>query len=458
MKRKSLLRLLLSVVMLCAVAVGFIACSVSVGKKEETLSVWLDRYDEKTIELESGKFSEFEWTTSNDKVVEIKGDKLSATGEGTAEVKGTNDRYLVTLNVTVTDSGARPRVALDDVETYESVETTITPAVSYNGEIIEVDADFTATVEDPSVATCDGLKVTALEVGQTQLSVKGEYKGIQLEKTVVLTVKPYSFIELEGENDEFTIYNAKDSGLSYLEIPVNVVVKGEKVENPEVEYLAEKAGIVEFDGNTVKAVSVGTTEVTAKSGDNTVNFTVTVLPNYVEEIFNNTGAAYGTVYEAYNGDEAIGGRKEGLFKYVTGDVSIEGQGYWSQRITNGKAALSCIDVYKEYGYYLDALDSFVLQGIDGVQKMNAVLDALRARGASAFPDVETVQDFSEGIGDLPKENVLKYLFRNGSWLAVRPSGTEPKLKVYYSVRGESHEAAAEQLSALREQMKAVVEA
>lgn len=126
---------------------------------------------------------------------------------------------------------------------------------------------------------------------------------------------------------------------------------------------------------------------------------------------------------------------------------------------NGKTLVDALEeIYKEYGYYLDALDSFVLQGIDGVQKMNAVLDALRARGASAFPDVETVQDFSEGIGDLPKENVLKYLFRNGSWLAVRPSGTEPKLKVYYSVRGESHEAAAEQLPALREQMKAVVEA
>ena len=126
---------------------------------------------------------------------------------------------------------------------------------------------------------------------------------------------------------------------------------------------------------------------------------------------------------------------------------------------NGKTLVDALEeIYKEYGFYLDALDSFVLQGIDGVQKMNAVLETLRARGASAFPDIETVQDFSEGIGDLPKENVLKFLFRNGSWLAVRPSGTEPKLKVYYSVRGESHEAAAEQLSALREQMKAVVEA
>lgn len=126
---------------------------------------------------------------------------------------------------------------------------------------------------------------------------------------------------------------------------------------------------------------------------------------------------------------------------------------------NGKTLVDALEeIYAEYGFYLDALDSFVLQGIDGVQKMNAVLDMLRARGANAFPGVETVQDFSQGIGDLPKENVLKFLFANGSWLAVRPSGTEPKLKVYYSVRGETREAAAEQLSVLREQMKAVVEA
>lgn len=127
--------------------------------------------------------------------------------------------------------------------------------------------------------------------------------------------------------------------------------------------------------------------------------------------------------------------------------------------SNGKTLVDALEeIYIEYGFYLDALDSFVLQGIDGVQKMTAVLDTLRARGVNAFPGVETVQDFSEGIGDLPKENVLKFLFANGSWLAVRPSGTEPKLKVYYSVRGETHEAAAEQLSKLREQMKAVVEA
>ena len=55
--------------------------------------------------------------------------------------------------------------------------------------------------------------------------------------------------------------------------------------------------------------------------------------------------------------------------------------------------------------------------------------------------VEQVQDFAKGIGDLPKENVLKFLFTDGSWLAVRPSGTEPKLKIYISVCAENREAA-----------------
>ena len=58
-------------------------------------------------------------------------------------------------------------------------------------------------------------------------------------------------------------------------------------------------------------------------------------------------------------------------------------------------------------------------------------------------------DYAEGIGDLPKENVLKFIFENGSWLAVRPSGTEPKLKIYYSVCGASEESASETLQALR---------
>ena len=57
--------------------------------------------------------------------------------------------------------------------------------------------------------------------------------------------------------------------------------------------------------------------------------------------------------------------------------------------------------------------------------------------------IKEVIDFSKGIRDLPKENVLKFLWNDGSWMAVRPSGTEPKIKVYYSVQDESKEKAQE---------------
>lgn len=92
-------------------------------------------------------------------------------------------------------------------------------------------------------------------------------------------------------------------------------------------------------------------------------------------------------------------------------------------------------LYSEYGFYLDALDSFVLKGIDGASRIKNIMSYFRANKATVFPNITDVQDYSTGIGDLPKSNVLKFFLKGGSWIAVRPSGTEPKLKMYYSVRG-----------------------
>ena len=66
-------------------------------------------------------------------------------------------------------------------------------------------------------------------------------------------------------------------------------------------------------------------------------------------------------------------------------------------------------------------------------------------------------DYSRGIDDLPKENVLKYTFTDGSWIAIRPSGTEPKLKVYYSICDETKETATEKLENVRAILKDVIE-
>ncbi len=107
------------------------------------------------------------------------------------------------------------------------------------------------------------------------------------------------------------------------------------------------------------------------------------------------------------------------------------------------------EIYSKYGYYLDKLDSFTLKGKDGAEKIAELMVLFREKGTEMFSGVSEVIDYSTGINDLPKENVLKFLFTDGTWMAVRPSGTEPKIKVYYSVRQDSRELAEKRLDDIR---------
>ncbi len=117
---------------------------------------------------------------------------------------------------------------------------------------------------------------------------------------------------------------------------------------------------------------------------------------------------------------------------------------------NGRTLVDALQaLFDAYGYYLDALDSITLKGKYGAVRIRSIMQAFREAGSAAFDGVREVLDYSTGIGDLPKENVLKFYFEDDSWLAVRPSGTEPKLKIYYSVRASEKDAAQERLDALR---------
>lgn len=123
----------------------------------------------------------------------------------------------------------------------------------------------------------------------------------------------------------------------------------------------------------------------------------------------------------------------------------------------GKTLVDALnDIYSEYGYYLDALDSFVLKGKDGAEKIQHLMTVFRSEGAAMFDGVEKIIDYSTGVGDLPKENVLKYIFTDGSWMAVRPSGTEPKIKVYYSIQDKDRESAAARLDKIRNTVNGVI--
>lgn len=116
------------------------------------------------------------------------------------------------------------------------------------------------------------------------------------------------------------------------------------------------------------------------------------------------------------------------------------------------------EIYAEYGYFLDYLDSFVLKGKDGAEKIQNLMTSFRNKGTALFDGIEEVIDFSTGIRDLPKENVLKYIWKDGSWMAVRPSGTEPKIKVYYSIVDASKENAGKRLEIIRNEIKSIINA
>lgn len=118
---------------------------------------------------------------------------------------------------------------------------------------------------------------------------------------------------------------------------------------------------------------------------------------------------------------------------------------------NGKTLLDEMDeIYAEYGHFRDALDSFTLKGKDGLEKITAMMAELRSSG-SPFEATAFVIDYSKpvdaepGFGTLPTSNVLKYILEDGSWIAVRPSGTEPKIKIYYSIKAIDKKAAEKKL-------------
>lgn len=121
----------------------------------------------------------------------------------------------------------------------------------------------------------------------------------------------------------------------------------------------------------------------------------------------------------------------------------------------GKTLLNRInEIYMEFGYYRDALDSFTFKGKDGMEKIFSIMNDLRSTGC-LFENTVQVVDYSKpveaepGFGTLPTSNVLKYILEDGSWIAIRPSGTEPKIKIYYSIKGDNHEEAEKNLEVIR---------
>lgn len=124
---------------------------------------------------------------------------------------------------------------------------------------------------------------------------------------------------------------------------------------------------------------------------------------------------------------------------------------------NGMTLVDALNgIYGEYGYYYDCLETFVLKGKEGAEKIQSAMKAMRENGEKLFDDLDKLFDYSKGIDDLPKENVLRFDFSDGSWAAARPSGTEPKLKLYFSVKGDSKEQAEIRQQSIRNRLAEMI--
>ena len=123
------------------------------------------------------------------------------------------------------------------------------------------------------------------------------------------------------------------------------------------------------------------------------------------------------------------------------------------------------EIYAKYGFVLDKNESIQYSGLNAMKEMNAVVDALKTVNVAAFGPfkVEAVRDYSADLRrtldgkteplNIPKCNCVYYELEGGSFVCVRPSGTEPKLKIYYSIKAPTEAAAEEALAACKASVK-----
>ncbi|WP_189020311.1 phospho-sugar mutase [Paenibacillus marchantiophytorum] len=108
------------------------------------------------------------------------------------------------------------------------------------------------------------------------------------------------------------------------------------------------------------------------------------------------------------------------------------------------------ELYESFGYFLEKLESRTLKGKDGVEQIGRMVDAWRTNPPTEVGGIRvaTLADYAQGVDGLPIENVLKFTLEDGSWFCLRPSGTEPKIKFYFAVKGSTGPAAAAQLDGI----------
>jgi phosphoglucomutase len=125
----------------------------------------------------------------------------------------------------------------------------------------------------------------------------------------------------------------------------------------------------------------------------------------------------------------------------------------------GKTLLNRLDeIYARYGYYQESLEEFVKPGVSGMAEIAAAMKKFRdPKTINGFvSEVREFKDYGRGVDGLPRADVLAFTFSGGSNAILRPSGTEPKLKVYFASAGETRVEAEEAMNRIKKEILSAV--
>lgn len=213
--------------------------------------------------------------------------------------------------------------------------------------------------------------------------------------------------------------------------------------------------------NPVVVKSIVTTEMAAKVAAEYGVETINVLTGfkYIGEQIHRLERMGATQRFAFGFEESCG--------YLSGDHVRDKDGVNASLLIcdmaqkykeQGKTLVQAMEeLYVKYGFYLDHLDSYTLEGEQGLHNMRTIMKRLRSKPLTqigcqsvvSMVDYQRKEGIHAPVPGLPSSNVLQYVLDSEAVLTIRPSGTEPKIKVYYSVKGMTRQDAVIQLNELR---------
>ena len=248
-------------------------------------------------------------------------------------------------------------------------------------------------------------------------------------------------LEVRDKNGEYVFLNGNRIGalLSYYifsqrhkneTLPENPVLVKSIVTGDLSKTIAKKYGV-----DTVETLT-GFKNICGKTNE----YDITKEKNYVFGYEESIGFCYGTFVRD---KDAVGASM----------MVVEMAAFYKKQ---GKSLLDVLeDIYKEFGYYNERQLSLELEGIEGQERIKRMMEDFRANPLKTIGELELekIIDFKDGYLDFPKQNCLKYYLKDGSWYALRPSGTEPKIKLYIYTIGKLKEESIKKLDLIENTCK-----